>query len=203
MAKISLTEFYTPYKLQQAAPAVIGFIDLADNWDEKALMQLREEHKLQALFGLEAMNNHICKLKSVDGVIVCPSIDAHIVMSIFESVLHQGATLEADLGEIKKAFSDHYFARFIKENTTQDKIDEPQSSATVINLLNQIPQLEKIKFMMLKMVSKEDLHIAEYNDMVTIIESRAYEDYGLFYEGDIVEHLDTCWMGAICIASAG
>lgn len=195
MAMTSLTELYTPNSFDQSSPAVIGFIDLADAWNEQMLVELKTAQNLQAMFGLQT-TEYIDRFDVLNGVIACSSVDTHLVMGVFESILHQRETLNEDLREINKAFSSHYAAKFIKANTTKN-----QPRLTIANLMNQVPKDKKVEFMMLNAVSEGDLSFDEFNEMVKMIESRTTEDYGFFYQGNTVEDVDACWMGAIYIAN--
>ena len=199
MESSNLIEFYTPLNCENRT-AKIGFVDLTDNWSQQALINLRAKQNLQALFGLQTDSKNISKPIAIDGVITCASADNHLVMNIFAANLKPD-TLAEDVNELIKAYQNKGPARFIQVqgNSTTDegqKIREITSQ-----LLRQIPDNEFIEFMMLNVVSEPLLSLSQFNDLIDMIQDRTVEDFGFFYQNDVVEEVASDWMGAILIAN--
>ena len=121
-------------------------------------------------------------------------------MNIFAANLKPD-TLAEDVNELIKAYQNKGPARFIQVQGTST-IDEGQKIREITSqLLRQIPDNEFIEFMMLNVVSEPLLSLSQFNDLIDMIQDRTVEDFGFFYQNDVVEEVASDWMGAILIAN--
>lgn len=103
MKNMLLTEFYNFFKVSISA-AEIGFVDMADEWNEQTMTNLKTSQKLQALFGIQTTDKHIDRPDIIDGIIICQFRNIHLVIAIFEAILKQGNTLTIDLKQLVSAY---------------------------------------------------------------------------------------------------
>lgn len=199
MKSMLLMEFYDLFKVNISA-AEIGFVDMADAWNEQTLANLKTSQNLQALFGLQTTDKNIDRPDIIDGIIICQFRDIHLVIAIFEAILKQGNTLTTDLNQLISAYSSDKPARFIQA-VAKDSTVSQQASDVIQSILTQIPKTQNIEFMMLSKVSDRNLSLSEFVGITHAIESRTIVDPTWFYDDSVVEGTTICWIGAIYIAS--
>ena len=201
MKSMLLMKFYDLFTVNISA-VEIGFVDMADEWNEQTLTNLKTSQKLQALFGLQTTDKNIDRPDIIDGIIICQFRDIHLVIAIFEAILKPSNTLTTDLNQLISAYSSDKLARFIQaEAVAKDSTVLQQPSDVIQSILTQIPKTQNIEFMMLSKVSDRNLSLSEFVGITHAIESRTIVDPTWFYDDSVVEGTTICWIGAIYIAS--
>lgn len=83
---IAFTKLYTP-QMSEYDLSRYGFFLISDNWDEKALIDLRFKTAPEFLLGLQTTEKTIKQFDVVDGIIICQPNEVQQVMNMFETTL--------------------------------------------------------------------------------------------------------------------
>ncbi|WP_201620375.1 leucine-rich repeat domain-containing protein [Psychrobacter maritimus] len=89
---ISFTKLYTP-QMSEYELSNFGFFLTSDNWDEKALIDLKFKAASEFLLGLQTTEKTIKQFDVVDGITICQPDEVQRVMNMFATVFKAAASL--------------------------------------------------------------------------------------------------------------
>ena len=191
---ISFTKLYTP-QMSEYELSNFGFFLTSDNWDEKSLIDLRFKTAPEFLLGLQTTEKTIKQFDVVDGIIICQLDEVQNVMNLFETTFNE--FMGNDPTDIKKALSFSKPAKFIQASALgMSKPDQVLSQ-----IIDQIPKDITINAMMFQVESNRSFTVDELQIMADTIEKMDMKDEHIFYNAEVVDKPEHCWMGMIYMVS--
>ena len=194
IVNISSTKLYTP-QMSKYELSNFGFFLTSDNWDEKALIDLKFNAASVFLLGLQTTEKTIKQFDVVDGIIICQPDEVQQVMKMFETTFNE--FMGNDPTDIKKALSFSKPAKFIQANA----LEMSKSDQVFSQIIDQIPKDITIKDMMFKTESNRHFTFDEFEVISDTIDNMGVEDEHIFYNAEVVDKPEHCWMGMIYMVS--
>lgn len=191
---ITFTKLYTP-QMSEYDLSRYGFFLISDNWDEKALIDLRFKTTPEFLLGLQTTEKTIKQFDVVDGIIICQPDEVQQVMNMFETTFNE--FMGNDPTDIEKALSFSKPAKFIQASV----LEMSKSDQALSQIIDKIPKDITIKDMMFKAESNRHFTFDEFKVISDTIDNMGVEDEHIFYSTEVVDKPKYCWMGMIYMVS--
>ena len=190
IVNISSTKLYTP-QMSKYELSNFGYFLTSDNWDEKALIDLKFNAASVFLLGLQTTEKTIKQFDVVDGIIICQPDEVQRVINMFETVLKKSASL--CIADIEEVLSFARPARFIQANV----MGMFKSEQVLSQIIEQIPKDITINAMMFQVESNRSFAVDELKVISDTIDNMGAEDEHIFYSTEVVDKPKYCWMGMI------
>ena len=191
---ISFTKLYTP-QMSKYELSHFGFFLTSDNWDEKALIDLKFKAASEFLLGLQTTEKTIKQFDVVDGIIICQPDEVQRVMNMFATVFKASASLCIE--HIEELLSFARPAKFIQASA----LEMSKSDQVLSQIIDQIPEEITVKSVMFQVESNRSFTVDELQIMSDTIEKMDMEEEHIFYNAEVVDKPDHCWMGMIYMVS--
>ena len=187
---ISSTKLYTP-QMSKYRLSNFGFFLTSDNWDEKALIDLKFKAASEFLLGLQTTEKTIKQFDVVDGVVICRPDEVQRVINMFETVFNEFTGI--CVADIEEALSFARPAKFIQANVMGVfKLEQVLSQ-----IIAQIPEEITVKSVMFQVESNHYFTFDEFKAISDTVDNMAAEDEHIFYNAEVVDKPEHCWMGMI------
>ncbi len=187
---ISFTKLYTP-QMSEYELSNFGFFLTSDNWDEKALIDLKFKAASEFLLGLQTTEKTIKQFDVVDGIIICQPDEVQRVMNMFATVFKVAASLCIE--HIEEVLSFARPAKFIQASA----LEMSKSDQVLSQIIDQIPEEITVKSVMFQVESNRSFTVDELQIMADTIEKMDMKDEHIFYNAEVVDKPKHCWMGMI------
>ena len=191
---ISSTKLYTP-QMSEYELSNFGFFLTSDNWDEKALIDLKFNAASVFLLGLQTTEKTIKQFDVVDGIIICQPDEVQRVINMFETVFKKSASL--CIADIEEVLSFARPAKFIQANV----MGMFKSEQVLSQIIDQIPEEITLKSLMFQVESNHYSTFDEFKVISDIVDNMGVEDEHIFYNAEVVDKPEHCWMGMIYMVS--
>ena len=187
---ISFTKLYT-LQMSEFELSNFGFFLTSDNWDEKALIDLKFKAASEFLLGLQTTEKTIKQFDVVDGVVICRPDEVQRVINMFETVFNEFTGI--CVADIEEALSFARPAKFIQANVMGVfKLEQVLSQ-----IIAQIPEEITVKSVMFQVESNRHFTFDEFKVISDTIDNMGVEDEHIFYSTEVVDKPKYCWMGMI------
>ena len=190
LVNISSTKLYTP-QMSEYELSHFGFFLTSDNWDEKALIDLKFNAASVFLLGLQTTEKTIKQFDVVDGVVICKPDEVQRVMNMFETIFNEFAGI--CVADIEKVLSFARPAKFIQASA----LEMSKSDQVLSQIIDQIPEEITVKSVMFQVESNRSFTVDELQIMADTIEKMDMKDEHIFYNAEVVDKPKHCWMGMI------
>ena len=168
-----------------------GFFLTSDNWDEKALIDLKFNAASVFLLGLQTTEKTIKQFDVVDGVVMCRPDEVQRVINMFETVFNEFAGI--CVADIEKALSFARPAKFIQANV----VGMFKSEQVLSQIIDQVPEEITVKSVMFQVESNRSFAVDALKIISHTIDNIAEEDEHIFYNAEVIDKPEHCWMGMI------
>ena len=190
IVNISSTKLYTP-QMSKYRLSNFGFFLTSDNWDEKALIDLKFNAASVFLLGLQTTEKTIKQFDVVDGVVICKPDEVQRVMNMFETIFNEFAGI--CVADIEEVLSFARPAKFIQASA----LEMSKSDQVLSQIIDQIPEEITVKSVMFQVESNRSFTVDELQIMADTIEKMDMKDEHIFYNAEVVDKPKHCWMGMI------
>jgi len=190
VVNISSTKLYTP-QMSEYELSNFGFFLTNDNWDEKALIDLKFKAASEFLLGLQTTEKTIKQFDVVDGVVMCRPDEVQRVINMFETVFNEFAGI--CVADIEKALSFARPAKFIQANV----VGMFKSEQVLSQIIDQVPEEITVKSVMFQVESNRSFAVDALKIISHTIDNMAEEDEHIFYNAEVIDKPEHCWMGMI------
>ena len=194
IVNISSTKLYTP-QMSEYELSNFGFFLTSDNWDEKALIDLKFNAASVFLLGLQTTEKTIKQFDVVDGVVICRPDEVQRVINMFETIFNEFAGI--CVADIEKVLSFARPAKFIQANV----MGMFKSEQVLSQIIDQIPEEKTLKSLMFQVESNRYFTFDEFKVISDIVDNMGVEDEHIFYNAEVVDKPEHCWMGMIYMVS--
>ena len=194
IVNISSTKLYTP-QMSKYELSNFGFFLTSDNWDEKALIDLKFNAASVFLLGLQTTEKTIKQFDVVDGVVICRPDEVQRVINMFETIFNEFAGI--CVTDIEKVLSFARPAKFIQANV----MGMFKSEQVLSQIIDQIPEEITLKSLMFQVESNHYFTFDEFKVISDIVDNMGVEDEHIFYNAEVVDKPEHCWMGMIYMVS--
>ena len=194
LVNISSTKLYTP-QMSEYELSHFGFFLTSDNWDEKALIDLKFNAASVFLLGLQTTEKTIKQFDVVDGVVICKPDEVQRVMNMFETIFNEFAGI--CVADIEEVLSFARPAKFIQANV----MGMFKSEQVLSQIIDQIPEEKTLKSLMFQVESNRYFTFDEFKVISDIVDNMGVEDEHIFYNAEVVDKPEHCWMGMIYMVS--
>ena len=191
---ISSTKLYTP-QMSEYELSNFGFFLTSDNWDEKSLIDLKFNAASVFLLGLQTTEKTIKQFDVVDGVVICRPDEVQRVINMFETIFNEFAGI--CVTDIEKVLSFARPAKFIQANV----MGMFKSEQVLSQIIDQIPEEITLKSLMFQVESNHYSTFDEFKVISDIVDNMGVEDEHIFYNAEVVDKPEHCWMGMIYMVS--
>ncbi len=188
---IFVTKLYTP-QMSEYELCDFGFFLTSDNWEEKALIDLRFKTAPEFLLGLQTTEKTIDAFDVMDGVIICKPDEVQKIINMFKDIFCN-ETVGIDFGDIREAINFAKPAKFIQAST----LEMSESDKVFSQIIDQIPEDVTINAIMFQAESNRQLTLDELRIASDTIDKMDIDDKYVFYNAEVVDKPEHCWMGMI------
>lgn len=187
---ISCTKLYTP-QMSEYELSEFCFFLVNDNWDKKALIDLKFEVAPYFLLGLQTTEQTIDDFDVVDGIIICQPNEVQQIMNMFETTFDGFGGI--DFADVRDMISFARPARFIQASA----LEMSKSDQVFNQIIAQIPEDIIIKGMMFKGESNREFRLDEFQIVDDTFSKMGIKDEYAFYNSEVIDKPEHCWMGMI------
>ncbi|GAF63066.1 LOW QUALITY PROTEIN: cysteine desulfurase [Psychrobacter sp. JCM 18903] len=188
---ILFTKLYTP-QMSEYELSDFGFFLTSDNWDEKALIDLKFKAAPEFLLGLQTTDQNIDAFDVMDGVIICKPDEVQKIINMFKDIFCN-ETVGIDFRDIREAINFAKPAKFIQASAL--KVSE--SDKVFSQIIDQIPEDVTINAIMFQAESNRQLTLDELRIASDTIDKMDIDDKYVFYNAEVVDKPEHCWMGMV------
>ena len=188
---ILFTKLYTP-QMSEYELSDFGFFLTSDNWDEKALIDLKFKAAPEFLLGLQTTDQTIDAFDVMDGVIICKPDEVQKIINMFKDIFCN-ETVGIDFRDIREAINFAKPAKFIQASAL--KVSE--SDKVFSQIIDQIPEDVTINAIMFQAESNRQLTLDELRIASDTINKMDIDDKYNFYNTEVVDKPEHCWMGIV------
>ena len=188
---ILFTKLYKP-QMSEYELSDFGFFLTSDNWDEKALIDLKFKAAPEFLLGLQTTEQTIDDFDVVDGVIICKPDEVQQIMNMFETTFDY-SVVGIDFRDVRDIISFARPARFIQASA----LEMSKSDQVLNQIIAQIPEDIIIKGMIFKSESNRHFTLDEMQIVDDTFSNMGIKDEYAFYDSEVVDKPEHCWMGMI------
>ena len=132
--------------------SAIGCFIISDNWDEQALLELKEQSEVWFLVGLQTDNIDFGRLNTIEGVIRCQLDEVDQVVKLLD--ISPRGLISIDINDIKSLFEREKSYKFIQTHIT-DVFETDMLKKAANELISQLPKNLNIKGLLLGIESNE------------------------------------------------
>ena len=172
MIEVPIAFLYKP-NIEQYYPSVIACFCVSDNWDNQALLKLKEKTDAYFLVGIQTTDTELESLEVVEGIVRCQSEEVNQVVKLL-NISSQGL-IGIDVNDIKSLFERSQPYKFIQIHIT-DAFETDMAKNTVHELVDQLPKNLNVEGLLIGMESGESLSINNISYIMNFIEKSIVAD---------------------------
>lgn len=189
--RMAFTSLYSPLEKNYGL-SFFGFVLISNDWNEKALIDLKFKAALDFLLVLQTTEQTIDDFDVVDGVIMCKPDEVQQIMNMFETTFDY-SVMGIDFRDVREAISFAKPARFIQAST----LEMSKSDQVLNQIIAQIPEDITINAIMFKGESNREFRLDEFQIVDNTFSKMGIKDEYAFYNSEVVDKPEHCWMGMI------
>ncbi|WP_201608567.1 leucine-rich repeat domain-containing protein [Psychrobacter okhotskensis] len=189
--RMAFTSLYSPLEKNYGL-SFFGFVLISDDWNEKALIDLKFKAVLDFLLVLQTTEQTIDDFDVVDGVIICKPDEVQKIINMFETTFDY-SVVSVDFRDVREAINFAKPAKFIQASAL--KVSE--SDKVFSQIIDQIPEDITINAIMFQAESNRQLTLDELRIASDTIDKMDIDDKYVFYNAEVVDKPEHCWMGMI------
>lgn len=189
--RMAFTSLYSPLEKNYGL-SFFGFVLISNDWNEKALIDLKFKAALDFLLVLQTTEQTIDDFDVVDGVIICKPDEVQQIMNMFETTFDY-SVMGIDFRDVREAISFARPARFIQASA----LEMSKSDQVLNQIIAQIPEDITINAIMFQAESNRRLTLDELKIASDSIDKMDIDDKYVFYNAEVVDKPEHCWMGMI------
>lgn len=153
--------------------SVIGCFIISEDWDEQALLELKEKSEAWFLVGLQISDMNFDRLDIIEGIVKCQPEDVNQVVKLLN--ISPRGLIGIDVIDIKSLFEREKSYKFIQTHIT-DGLDIDMAKNAANELVGQFPKNLNIKGLLLGMESSESPLLDTISYIVACIEENVMAD---------------------------
>jgi len=153
--------------------SAIGCFIISDNWDEQALLELKEQSEVWFLVGLQTDNIDFGRLNTIEGVIRCQLDEVDQVVKLLD--ISPRGLISIDINDIKSLFEREKSYKFIQTHVT-DVFETEMVKKAANELVSQLPKNLNIKGLLLGIESSEYPSLDNTSYIIDFIEKSIVAD---------------------------
>ena len=153
--------------------SAIGCFIISDNWDEQALLELKEQSEAWFLVGLQTDNIDFGRLNTIEGVIRCKLDEVDQVVKLLD--ISPRGLISIDINDIKSLFEREKSYKFIQTHIT-DVFETDMLKKAANELISQLPKNLNIKGLLLGIESSESPSLDNTSYIIDFIEKNVAAD---------------------------
>ena len=132
--------------------SAIGCFIINDDWDEHALLELKQKSKAWFLVGLQTDSSELERLDIIEGVIRCQPDEVNQVVKLLD--ISPRGLISIDINDIKSLFEREKSYKFIQTHII-DVFETDMVKKAANELISQLPKNLNIKGLLLGIESSE------------------------------------------------
>lgn len=153
--------------------SAIGCFIISDNWDEQALLELKEQSKAWFLVGLQIDDYDFERLDIIEGVIRCQLDEVNQVVKLLD--ISPRGLIAIDINDIKSLFEREKSYKFIQTHII-DVFERDMVKKAANELISQLPKNLNIKGLLLGIESSESPLLDNTSYIIDFIEKNVAAD---------------------------
>ena len=153
--------------------SVIGCFIISEDWDEQALLELKEKSEAWFLVGLHINDKDFDRLDIIEGIVRCQPEDVNQVVKLLN--ISPRGLIGIDVIDIKSLFKREKLYKFIQIHIT-DGFETDMAKKAASELVGQFPKNLNIKGLLLGMESSESPSLDTTSYIVACIEKNVMAD---------------------------
>ena len=153
--------------------SVIGCFIISEDWDEQALLELKEKSEAWFLVGLQINDMDFDRLDIIEGIVKCQPEDVSQVVKLLN--ISPRGLIGIDVIDIKSLFKREKLYKFIQIHIT-DGFETDMAKKAANELVGQFPKNLNIKGLLLGMESSESPSLDTTSYIVACIEKNVMAD---------------------------
>ena len=153
--------------------SVIGCFIISEDWDEQALLELKEKSEAWFLVGLQIGDMDFDRLDIIEGIVRCQPEDVNQVVKLL-NICPRGL-IGIDVIDIKSLFEREKSYKFIQTHIT-DGFDIDMAKKAANELVGQFPKNPNIKGLLLGIESSESPSLDTISYIVAFIKKNVMAD---------------------------
>ena len=153
--------------------SAIGCFIISDNWDEQALLELKEQSEVWFLVGLQTDNIDFGRLNTIEGVIRCQLDEVDQVVKLLN--INPRGLISIDMNDIKSLFEQEKSYEFIQTHIT-DVFETDMVKKAANELISQLPKNLNIKGLLLGIESSKSSSLDNTSYIIDFIEKNVAGD---------------------------
>ncbi|MFP3456351.1 hypothetical protein [Psychrobacter namhaensis] len=153
--------------------SVIGCFIISEDWDEQALLELKEKSEAWFLVGLQINDMDFDRLDIIEGIVKCQPEDVSQVVKLLN--ISPRGLIGIDVIDIKSLFKREKLYKFIQIHIT-DGSETDMAKKAASELVGQFPKNLNIKGLLLGMESSESPSLDTTSYIVACIEKNVMAD---------------------------
>lgn len=153
--------------------SVIGCFIISEDWDEQALLELKEKSEAWFLVGLQINDMDFDRLDIIEGIVRCQPEDVNQVVKLLN--ISPRGLIGIDVIDIKSLFEREKSYKFIQIHIT-DGFETDMAKNAANELVGQFPKNLNIKGRLLGMESSESPSLDTISYIVAFIEKNVMAD---------------------------
>ena len=189
--RMAFTSLYSPLEKNYGL-SFFGFVLISNDWNEKALIDLKFKAALDFLLVLQTTEQIIDAFDVVDGVIICKPDEVQQIMNMFETTFDYSVR-GIDFKDVREAINFAKPAKFIQASA----LEMSESDKVFSQIIDQIPEDVTINAMMFQAESNREFTLDELRIVSDTIDKMDIDDKYAFYNTEVVDKPEYCWMGMI------
>ena len=189
--RMAFTSLYSPLEKNYGL-SFFGFVLISNDWNEKALIDLKFKAALDFLLVLQTTEQIIDAFDVVDGVIICKPDEVQQIMNMFETTFDYSVR-GIDFKDVREAINFAKPAKFIQASA----LEMSESDKVFSQIIDQIPEDVTINAMMFQAESNHEFTLDELRIVSDTIDKMDIDDKYAFYNTEVVDKPEYCWMGMI------
>ncbi len=153
--------------------SVIGCFIISEDWDEQALLELKEKSEAWFLVGLQINDMDFDRLDIIEGIVRCQPEDVNQVVKLLN--ISPRGLVGIDVNDIKKLFEREKSYKFIQAHIT-DGFDIDMAKKAANELVGQFPKNLNVKGLLLGIESSESPSLDTISYIVAFLEKNVIAD---------------------------
>ena len=176
--------------------SAIGCFIINDDWDEHALLELKQKSEAWFLVGLQTDNSEFEHLDIIEGVIRCQPDEVKDVIELLD-VNAASTIIGIDVVDIKSLFEYGNLFQFIQVSATGDS-ESDLIKVTTHNLVSELAKARNTKALFIGMESVQSLPLDAFAYISEAVESLlSNDDASIYYRSSMTDEPNSFHLKAI------
>ena len=153
--------------------SVIGCFIISEDWDEQALLELKEKSEAWFLVGLQIDDMDFDRLDIIEGIVRCQPEDVNQVVKLLD--ISPRGSIAIDVIDIKSLFEREKLYKFIQIHVT-DGFETDMAKKAANEIVSRLPKNPNIKGLLLGIESSESPSLDNTAYIIDFIEKSIMAD---------------------------